>query len=175
MEVKQTLMVDPAHLYSCVQPHFVLPHIELFIYLTLFNCFAEVANKGVIMESNSVLTSDSNADKNNTDGKPHYLCTCLQSNFVSPCMNLTLFTCTYSFADVVESDKIPVVAESDKTQDVTEETVLMDLDNDDYYDDDVFDHDAYGKCDACTVFFITFHQILKFIGPGQFLTFICAL
>ena len=131
MEVKQTWMVGPTHLYSCVQPHFVLPHIELFIiYLTLFNCFAEVADKGVITESDGVFTSDSNADKTNTDGKPHYLCICLQACFVLPCMNLTLFTGTYSFADIAESDEIPVVTESDKTQDVTEEAVLMDLDDD---------------------------------------------
>ena len=70
-------------------------------------------------------------------------------------MNLTLFTCTYSFADIAESDKIPVVTESDETQDVTEEAVLMDLDNDDY----VFDHDVFGKCDACTV-------LLHYIPPN---------
>ena len=68
------------------------------------------------------------------------------------------FTCIYSFADVAESDEIPVVIESDETQDVTEEAVLMDLD-DDYDDDDVFDHDAYGKCDACTV-------LLHYIPPN---------
>ena len=111
MEMKQTLMVSPAHyLYSCLQPHFVLPYIKLFIiYLTLFNCFAEVTHQGVIMESDVVVTSGSNADETNTDGKPHYLYNFLQPCFVLPHMNLTLFTCTYSFAEVEESDKIPVV------------------------------------------------------------------
>ena len=131
----------------------------------LFNCFAEVTHQGVIVESDVVVTSDSNTDETNTDGKPSYLYSFLQPHFVLPHMNLTLFTCTYSFSEVAESDEIPVVAESDKIPDITEsderpvesheQPVLMDLDD----DNDVFDHNACGKCDACTV-------LLHYIPPN---------
>ena len=135
------------------------------IYSTLFNCFAEVAHKGVIAESDVVVTSDSNADEMNTDGKPYYLYSFLQPHFVLPHMNLTIFTCIYiplqrSQSQMkyqsLQSQMKYQMSESDKrTVESHEQPVLMDLDD----ENDVFDHDAYAKCDACTV-------LLHYIPPN---------
>ena len=66
--------------------------------------------------------------------------------------------------------------ESNEAQCSDDEVVMeVELDEDDELP---YVHSASGKCNACIyilIFFTTFHQLLKLMGPSQFLKYIFAL